>query len=249
MSNSVGMARQYRVWDRGTRWFHWINVLCVLILTAFGMIVLFAKDLGLTSAEEIPIKTLHVYVGYIFALNIVWRVIWAFIGNEHARWKALLPVGKGFATSLRDQIVSLRTGRVAVYLGHSPLGRIMILLLLLLMVVQLATGLVLAGTDLYMPPFGSWIANWVTDGDPARLALLQPGSQEHVISEAYSAMRAFRLPFKETHEIGFYVLALAVVVHVAANIAGDVRNATGQISAMFSGIKTLAGVPKDGDQD
>lgn len=240
--------RRYPVWDRTTRAFHWINVACVVVLAALGTMMLNGRALGLSHDGSTLVKTLHAYVGYVFALNLGWRFIWAFVGSRHARWRAILPAGGGFAAALRGQIRELRAGRHAAYVGHSPIGRIMITCLILLLVVQMMTGLLLAGTDLYLPPFGAYFAEWVTGGEAERLALLRPGSTDHVVAEAYDAMKAFRKPFKETHEFGFFVLVAFVLVHVVANVLEDARHATGQVSAMFSGVKFLSGKPADDDE-
>jgi cytochrome b len=245
MDHAMGAATRYRVWDRTTRLFHWINFCCVLALSALAIVMLNGKLLGLSHDGSILLKTVHAYVGYVFAINLGWRLVWAFVGNRHARWAAFLPGGKGFAAALGRQVRSLRSGYDLPYVGHSPLARIMIGGLLVLLVVQAMTGLLLAGTDLYLPPFGGYMADWVTGGDPSRLAQLQPGSTEHVVSGAYEAMRGFRRPVKLTHEFGFYVLLTAIALHILANILEDVRYGTGQISAMFSGIKTLRGKPVD----
>lgn len=242
-------VRSYRVWDRNTRVFHWLNVVFVLLLAMLGTIILNGKALGLSPAGAILAKTVHVYVGYAFVLNLAWRLVWAFIGNRYARWHAILPGGSRFGAALREQVRALRYGRSVPYVGHSPLGRVMITILILLLLVQAVTGLVLAGTDLYYPPFGAYFADWVTGGDAQRLALLRPGSSEHVLGDAYDAMRAFRSAFKEVHEYGFFVLLAAILLHAAANILEEWRHATGQISAMFSGVKRLPGKPADESGD
>ena len=36
--------KTYAVWDAGTRWFHWLNVLCVIGLMAVGLVILFGRD-------------------------------------------------------------------------------------------------------------------------------------------------------------------------------------------------------------
>ena len=63
-------------------------------------------------------------------------------------------------------------GDVRPYLGHNPIARMMVSILLILLVLQAVTGLVLAGTDIYYPPFGYWIASWVAAPgvDPATIA-------------------------------------------------------------------------------
>ena len=42
---SVTSLQAYRVWDLPTRWFHWINFICVLCLAAIGTALLW--DLSL----------------------------------------------------------------------------------------------------------------------------------------------------------------------------------------------------------
>lgn len=242
-------ASLVHTWDATVRWFHWINVLCVVFLGLSGTLILNDEAFGIEGAGKVFLKTVHTYVGYVFAVNLVWRLLWATFGSKNARWRALLPVGSGYLASLRAQLRDIRRSTATDYAGHSPLARLMIAVLLLLLISQALTGLLLAGTDLYMPPLGSLFANWVTDGSPERLALLQPGSTEHVVESSYQAMRDFRSPFKEIHEYGFFVLLAAVVIHVGANVLAEVRFATGQISAMFSGKKRAPVTPVMSDNE
>jgi len=60
--------KSYRVWDAGTRWFHWINVLCIVGLAAVGVAILNDKALGVTDDGKILLKTVHVLIGYVLSL-------------------------------------------------------------------------------------------------------------------------------------------------------------------------------------
>ena len=229
----------HAVWDRTTRLFHWINVICVLALTFLGLAILNEKAFGVSSDGKILLKTLHTYMGYVFAANLAWRLAWAFFGSRTARWRAILPFGKAFTKELRTYAKGVLTGTPPAYLGHNPLGRLMVSLLLLLLLTQAVTGLVLAGTDLYKPPFGGVIAEWVTAGDPDRLANLSPGSEDYVDPIAYESMRDFRKPIIATHLYAFYMLMIGVLLHVLGVVAGEVREKSGLISAMVTGEKVL----------
>ncbi len=244
-SNTSKNRVAYPVWDRTTRWFHWVNVLCVLALAALGLAILNEKAFGVSAEGKVLLKTLHVYVGYVLAANLVWRLIWAFFGGQHARWKSLLPLGRGYASELRLYIRGLVNGNAPSYLGHNPLGRLMVSLLFLLLVTQAATGLILAGTDLYKPPFGGAIAEWVTAGDPEKLSQLKPGSKEYVDPAAYDDMRSFRKPIITTHLYSFYVLMAAIFLHILGVVVTEVREKNGLTSAMFSGEKVLSEPPVD----
>ncbi len=233
----------YKVWDRGIRWFHWINFLSVLGLLASGLVIYNGKALGLAGEAKIAMKILHTSFGYVMAANLLWRMVQGFTGSRFARWSAIFP-GRGFIAELRGYLVSMRSGEPHAYLGHNPLGRLMILALLALLLVQAITGLVLAGTDLYYPPIGAWIAEWVAPAgvDPATLL---PGNKTMADAAAWDAMRSFRKPFGETHEIVFFIICLAVVVHIAAVVVGEIRERAGLVSAMFSGHKVLPKPPVD----
>ena len=240
--------KSYTVWDASIRWFHWVNFLCILGLIAVGVVILNAKILGVPTDGKILLKTVHVWIGYIFALNLSWRFIWAFIGSPNARWQAILPGGPGYIKEVRDYIVDFKAGRPRQYLGHNPLGRIAVTLLIFLLLVQAVTGLVLAGTDLFYPPIGSWIANWIASPgvDPATL---MPYAKEMYNEESYKAMRAFRKPFITVHYYGFYILLIFAVIHIVAVVVTELREGGNLISAMFSGKKLLNRSPADRVKD
>ncbi len=235
------------VWDRTTRWFHWLNLTFVIVLAGLGLFILNEKSFGVSGDGKILLKTLHVYVGYCFAINVAWRLFWGFLGNRFARWPSILPFEKGYVTGLRGYLRDLFADSAPVYLGHNPLGRLMVMLLLILLCTQSVTGLVIAGTDLYKPPFGGMIATWVTGGDPEMLAQLVPGSKDHVDPAAYDEMRRFRKPIVTTHLYVFYVLMAAIVLHIAGVVIAEVRERSGLVSAMITGQKVFDKTPADAD--
>lgn len=237
----------YPVWDLGVRLFHWINVLCVMSLIAVGIVILNSKSLGITNDGKIILKTLHVYIGYVFAVNLGWRFIRGFFGGKYARWKAILPLGKKYKALLSAWIKGEKTHNPPNFLGHNPIARLMVTLLFLLLSVQTITGLVLAGTDLYMPPFGHEIAKWVSDApaDGSKSLELKPYSKVNVNPESYKEMRAFRKPFIKTHVFVFYTLLAAILFHVAGVVFTEVKEKSGLISAMFTGNKFFSKKPID----
>jgi cytochrome b len=236
----------YQVWDRTIRWFHWINFLAVLGLIGTGLVIYNGKALGLSADAKVFMKEFHSWFGYVMAANLLWRIIWGFVGGRFSRWPDTLPFGRAYLAELRHYLKSLRSGEPLFYLGHNPLGRLMVLLMLLLLAILAVTGLVLAGTDLYFPPFGSWIASWVAPAgvDPATLL---PGDKTMANAAAWDAMRAFRKPFISLHEWAFYLLSAAIVAHIAAVVMGEIKEKTGLVSAMFHGNKVLPKKPVDLD--
>ena len=120
----------------------------------------------------------------------------------------------------------------------------MVTLLLLLLVAQAATGLVLAGTDIYYPPFGSWISAWIAAPgvDPSTIA---PYSKTGIDPASLAAMRSFRSPFVTVHYWVFFALMAAIVVHILGAIVTEIREGGGIVSAMITGRKVFDRQPVD----
>ena len=237
--------KEYQVWDRTQRVFHWANFLAVVVLASIGTVILNADRLGIPDDPGmIVLKTVHVYVGYVFILNLLWRLVWAFVGGPFARWRALLPCGPKFGGRLLEFVKGVLSGHPPFYLGHNPLARLLLTILVLLLLVQGATGIVLAGTDVYLPPLGSTMREWVAS-DTHDPALVRPYAPATVNAEAYADMRAFRAPIVETHEITYFILLALIAIHVAAAIFAEIREGGTIISAMFTGRKIYDGEPAD----
>ncbi len=241
---SQSNLRPYAVWDRTTRWFHWINVICVPGLAVIGLAILYNKPFGVSDEGKILLKTIHVWIGYVFLANLAWRLVWGFLGGPYARWRRLLPGGAGYGDAVRAYLKGIGSSDGPRYLGHNPVGRIAVTALLALLVVQAATGLVLAGTDIFYPPFGAQIASWIAAPgvDPASLV---PYDKTLVDEAAYEAMRDFRSPFKTVHYWTFWLLCVGIAVHVLAVVMTEIREGGALISAMFTGRKHLDREPVD----
>ena len=234
---------EYRAWDRTTRLFHWLNFLCVLGLIGIGTVILYAGNLGVSNDGKIALKTLHVWIGYVFLVNLLWRLIWGFIGGPYARWSAVLPGGKGYGAALRDYLRAFIKREPYSYVGHNPVGRIAVTLLLITLLVQGCSGILLAGTDVYMPPFGRYFAEWVASPDMDS-SQVRPYAPDTVNEASYEEMRAFRAPIIETHLTTYYVLLALILLHIVGVVTTELRKGGTLVSAMFTGRKLLSGTPK-----
>jgi len=238
--------KEYKVWDLPTRLFHWINFTTIIGLILFGLIMLYKKELGISSVEaKIGLKEVHVIIGYVFVLNLAFRILWGFIGNHFARWRTTLP-GKGFLQSVRDYKASLGTDNPQQFLGHNPLGRLAVTVMLVLLIIMAVSGLIRAGTDIYYPPFGAFVADYVAapGTDPGSLVPYDPAG---VDAEKLDRLKAFKGPFGDIHLYAAFTLMFIIVVHIAAVVFTDVREGGSIISAMFTGRKVLSGKPVDGE--
>ena len=116
--------RRVLVWDLPTRIFHW--ALFVLVAVAY-----------LTGEDEGVVHQVHVAAGYGIGALILFRVIWGFVGSAHSRFA-------DFARNLRDlpaYLPGLLRLRPRSYVGHNPLGILMIAAMTATLVGVLVTGL------------------------------------------------------------------------------------------------------------
>ncbi|PJA31832.1 MAG: cytochrome B [Zetaproteobacteria bacterium CG_4_9_14_3_um_filter_53_7] len=238
------LLKQYQVWDAPTRIFHWVNFTTVILLIFMGLMMLFKGDMGITSVEaKIALKTIHVLIGYVFVANLLIRLVWGFIGNRFARWSNIVP-GKGYGATLSGYLNSFKQGEPQQFLGHNPLGRLAVVVIMLSLMVMAVTGLVRAGTDIYYPPFGASFAQQVAaEGvDPATL---KPYDKTGTDSARMKAMGDFKGPFGEVHIYTSYFLMFLILLHIMVVVRTEIKEGGGLVSAMFSGKKTLEREPED----
>ncbi len=236
--------KSYSTWSSSVRWFHWINVLSVISLIFVGLLMLYKKELGITSVDaKIGLKELHAVIGYVFATNLFIRLIFAFMGPASARFSAFLP-GKGFMQELGSYRASLKLGKPQQFIGHNPLGKLAVTALFSLLIILAFSGLIRAGTDIYYPPFGSAVASYVAEEgvDPASLI---PYQKEGVNSDKMASLKAFKSPFGKLHLYSAYLLMFLIIVHLAAVIRAEVKEGDSLVSSMFSGKKVLNEKPQD----
>jgi len=228
---------QIFVWSRNIRLFHWINVIAITLLIVIGTIILNAKLFGVSTDGKVLLKTIHVSIGYVFAINLIFRIVIGFIGKAHERWGQVLPFNKGFSQELAD----FKADKKSAYKGHNPAGKLMVFALLSLMTVQMISGLVIAGTDIYYPPFGQYFAESIAI-DKENIEAIKPYSKENVDETAYKNMRDIRKPFITAHVYAFYCLIFLIPLHIIGVIVAERKEKTALVSAMITGFKYL---PKD----
>lgn len=231
----------YRVWDLPVRVFHWVNLILVFTLLFIGLIMLFKQELGITGLEaKVGLKTCHVVVGYIFTVNLLLRFVWGFFGNRLVKVSEAVP-------SLRQilgYLGALKQGRNPQYLGHNPLGKLAVFVIVSMLSIIMLSGLIRAGTDIYYPPFGSIVTQYIAlDGVDS--ASLKPYDVTGVNSDKSAQLKPYKSLAGTIHLYSVYFLLLILVLHIIAVIRAENHHQPGIISAMFSGNKTIKGKPED----
>jgi cytochrome b len=130
-------SSQIHVWDPFVRVFHWT------LVAGFTIAYLTEDDL----------LTVHVWAGYVVGALVVARVLWGFIGPEHARFSDFIYRPTTTSRYVRDLIL-LRGRR---YLGHSPGGGYMVVALLVFIAATVVTGLIVYGGDQQAGPLAGMV--------------------------------------------------------------------------------------------
>jgi cytochrome b len=115
-------SQRCQVWDVPTRVFHW--------LMAFGFTVCYL------SGENDRWALIHVTAGYMILGLIIFRIVWGFIGTQHARFKNFI---RGPKTVI-EYMICLCRRKTEHYAGHNPAGAIAILLLIVFGVIVTVSG-------------------------------------------------------------------------------------------------------------
>jgi len=116
------MMLPMRVWDAPTRLFHW--AIALLVLFSFVSV----------QANWMPA---HLISGYCVLALLLFRLVWGFAGSETSRFRQFLVSP---ATALRT-LRAFRQPGPDTQIGHNPAGGWMVLALLLLLGVQVTSGL------------------------------------------------------------------------------------------------------------
>ena len=112
-----------KVWDIPIRIYHWVQGILFIGLALSGF--------GLFGSE-----VLHERFGVVLAILILWRIGWGFIGSDTSQFK-------NFAPSIK-QLQNYIKGNEQQYVGHNPLGGLMVFLMLTLLFSQALSGIAIS---------------------------------------------------------------------------------------------------------
>lgn len=117
------------IWDVSTRIYHWLQALLfiALLISAYSG---FGNILGLSNKE------IHVALGTLLSLLIMWRIGWGFIGSETSRFTQFTPSASTLWHYIRGQHLARA--------GHNPVAALMVMVLIGLLFLQASLGLIMS---------------------------------------------------------------------------------------------------------
>lgn len=125
-----------KVWDIGTRVFHWVLVI-LFCMSAYSA---FQDKFGIYA-------DMHLYSGVSIMALLTWRIVWGLIGSETSRFGQFMP-------SPKRLFAYIKTGDTDRP-GHNPMGALSVVLVLLLLIAQVVLGLYSSDGMIFSGPFAN----------------------------------------------------------------------------------------------
>jgi len=189
-----GEMQTVRIWDPLIRVFHWS---LVVFFTASWLLGAFGPS----------IMTLHFYSGYVICGLLGFRIVWGLVGPETARFASFLA---GPLSVARYAVAHLGSREPSSWPGHNPLGGWSVLVMLILLSVQVATGLIADPEDyINVGPLASFVDIGI------------------------------RRTATAVHEVNAWLLAAMVILHVTIIFYYRVWKREDLISPMINGWKRV----------
>jgi len=171
------------------------------------------------------------------------RIIWGFVGTKHARFSDFLYSPMAAARYL----AALVGGGARRYLGHSPAGGVMVLLLLAALTATTWSGLMIHAYENNAGPLAGWVADSRVAGSawtPLRAAAADDdehdddSDDEHDDKRGESAENeAGEERWEEIHEVSANLTLLLVVLHIAGVALASIKHRENLVRPMFNGRK------------
>ena len=180
-----------RIWDVPVRVFHWLLVASVLAAGVTGFLLL---PRGFA---------IHLFAGTAIAALLLFRLVWGFTGSTYSRFRSFVFAPPAIVAYLRDHLA----GKARNYVGHNPLGSLMVFALVACLAAVVVTGIATAG------------------------GLDKEGPLRAFVS--YGLGRTLR----ELHQFAAYGLLLLIAGHIGGVIFESRRERFNLARAMVTGLK------------
>lgn len=155
------------VWEVPVRMYHWVNALCIVVLTVTGYLI--GAPLAIQRGTEASFsywfgttRFIHFAAAYVFFFNFLFRIYWGFVGNRYASWRNFILYRRKQLQEvfnvLKVDILQAR-GRPIETIGHNAMAGFTYFLTFLAFLFQAVTGFGLysAMSSHWFPHLFAWI--------------------------------------------------------------------------------------------
>lgn len=215
-SKSLRAPNEIRVWDPLVRIFHWSLVATFIVA-------------WLTADEE---SRLHELAGYAILGLVLVRIVWGFIGTRYARFSDFVYRPSTILGYAREMLA----GKPKHYLGHNPLGGMMVLALLTSLLATGMTGLAMQQTG---EDTGILASVSAAVPDLVAPAMADDDDEDRRDRKRNKRHKDKDEVWEELHEFFANLTLLLVGLHIAGVIIGSLAHRENLVRAMFTGRKPV----------
>ena len=185
--------RYVKAWDGPTRLFHW------------GLVALIVSAYLTRTYSNDPTLYWHRINGYSILALLLFRLMWGVVGSSTSRFASFFP----WPSRVWRHAGLLLRGRAPLFLGHNPLGSVLIFVMLLAVLAQATAGLFTSDDVIAEGPLHKFASESLAD-----------------------RMGAY-------HAKGFWIILAFGVLHIAANLGYQFWKKEPVITAMVTGRKPV----------
>lgn len=186
------------VWDWPVRAMHWL------------MVILFS-GLIITGNIDADVMQWHFYMGYGLSAVVIARILYGIMGSRFARFSQFIyhPI-----ETIR-YVSTLLTGKGKHYLGHNPVGGLMVIVLLLALTTQWLTGLFSSDEVFWFGPFYNWGSDAVLE---------TAASLHHQLPDILLILVGLHILAVLYHEVRFKERLVSAMIHGKKPVPSDAEN-------------------------
>jgi len=210
------MLKRVYVWEFPIRFTHWLNFATILTLATTGLYIGAPFIHAIREKQLIMAKFrfIHFIAAYVFAVSVVVRICWWFMGNSYAQWDQFIPISAERRKNLYGtaEFYCFLREKCPEVIGHTGIAGLTYFIMFVLFLLEICTGFALYSQG---HSGGLWtlLGGWV-------FAILNEGTVRLV------------------HHCIMWIVAVFFILHVYIGWHNDIMERNGLMSSIFSGYKS-----------
>ena len=211
------------VWEYPVRLTHWLNFLCILVLSVTGFYIGDPFIHAYSSKQFIMgwVRLIHFIAAYLFMMSMIIRLYWSIMGNKHASFKTWFPFSSREMSEILTEfkfyfLISKKPPKIV---GHTSFGGLTMLIMFAIFIFEIVSGFALYSvthSGIIWTVLGGWL--W-----------------------GIMNLQTIRL----YHHLFMYAILIFALVHVYIAWYSDVHEKNSLMGSIFSGYKFVTGRERD----
>lgn len=211
------MVKRVYVWEFPVRLTHWLNFVSILTLAVTGFYVgaPFIRAVDESQLIMAQFRFVHFVAAYVFAVSVLVRIYWWFVGNRYSHWDQFLPISSERRKNLYGtaQFYCFLREKCPEVIGHTGIAGLTYFIMFLLFLLEIVTGFALYSQS-HIGGLWTLMGGWL-------LSILSEGT------------------IRLVHHCIMWLIAVFLILHIYIGWHNDMMERNGLMSSIFSGYKSI----------